>query len=194
MLFQRALTVVLYAALCFPQLLPAHAESARSALVIANSNYVFAPLVNPAHDASDIAQALSGAGFTVETVLDANKRGMLEAIEKFRSTLAQRKGVGFLYYAGHGVQISGENYLIPLDAKIDSEASLKQSLVNASAAVDAMAGSGVALNIVVLDACRNNPLAPAGFWGLSRIKTQRPVVRLLLDQARRRGARWGWPE
>src|SRR5271165_1914566 len=171
MLFRGASAAAFTAILYVLQLLSAQAEVARSALVIGNSSYTFAPLANPSHDASDIAQALRAAGFSVETVLDADKRSMLEALRHFGSTLAQRKGVGFFYYAGHGVQIAGENYLVPVDVKIESETGLKQSIVNASAAVDAMAAPGISLNIVVLDACRNNPLTPEGFRGLSRMDT-----------------------
>ena len=171
MTFRWACRVAMTAFLYLLQLLSTHADMARSVLVIGNSSYAFAPLANPSHDAGDIAQALRAAGFSVETILDADKRRMLEAIGQFGSSLARRKGVGFFYYAGHGVQIDGENYLVPVDAKVDSEAGFKQSAVNASAAVDAMAATGVSLNIVVLDACRNNPLAPEGFRGLSRMDT-----------------------
>jgi hypothetical protein len=171
MLLQRASAAVLLAVLYFLQLFAARAESARSALVIGNSSYAFAPLANPPHDAADVAQALRGAGFDVEIVLDANRRKMLEAIEQFGSALARRKGVGFFYYAGHGIQISGENYLMPVDTKIESETALKRSTIKASTAADAMAATGAGLNIVVLDACRNNPLTSAGFRGLSRMDT-----------------------
>ncbi len=162
-----------------------HADEARSALVIGNASYAFAPLANPSHDANDIAQALRNAGFSVEVVLDADKQSMHQAIDRFGAALTQRKGVGFFYYAGHGLQIAGENYLVPTDAVTGSEAGLKQSSISASSAVDAMAASGVGLNIVVLDACRNNPLGPAEFRGLSRMDSS---DRLFVSFSTRPGA------
>ena len=147
----------------------ARAEEARTALVIGNSHYSFAPLPNPEHDAADIADALRGAGFSVDLVLDAGKARMLEAIGRFGDTLAHSKGVGFFYYAGHGAQIEGENYLIPVDAATADESSLKKSAVGASRIVDAAAATDDTLNIMVLDACRDNPLGPTRVRGLSRI-------------------------
>ena len=185
MLFQWVRAVLLLAAFSIVPSFAARADGARSALVIGNSNYVFAPLANPSHDANDIAQTLRKAGFSVDTVLDADKRKMQEAIAQFGTALGQHKGVGFFYYAGHGVQIAGENYLVPTDAAIDSEASIKESTVNASSAVDAMAATGVSLNIVVLDACRNNPLTPTGFRGLSRMDSS---DRLFVSFSTRPGA------
>jgi hypothetical protein len=185
MLFQWVRAVFLLAAFSIVPGFAAPADGARSALVIGNSNYVFAPLANPSHDANDVAQALRNAGFSVDTVLDADKRKMQEAIAQFGTALGQHKGVGFFYYAGHGVQIAGENYLVPTDAAIDSEASLKESTVNASSAVDAMAATGVSLNVVVLDACRNNPLTPTGFRGLSRMDSS---DRLFVSFSTRPGA------
>ena len=107
----------------------ARAEEARTALVIGNSHYTFAPLANPEHDAADIADALRGAGFSVDLVLDAGKAKMLGSIGRFGETLAHSKGVGFFYYAGHGAQIAGENYLVPVDAAVRNEANLKESAV-----------------------------------------------------------------
>ena len=83
----------------------ARADEARTVLVIDNSLYTFAPLPNPAHDAADIADALRGAGFSVDLVMDAGKAKKLESIGRSGDTLAHRKGVGFFYYAGHGAQI-----------------------------------------------------------------------------------------
>ena len=159
------LLAVFLIASCFA----ARADEARNALVIGNSRYAFAPLPNPGNDATDIANALRGAGFTVDLVLDAGKARMLEAIGRFGDTLARSKGVGFFYYAGHGAQIAGENYLVPVDAAVIDETNLKESAVNASLVVDAVASADDTLNIVVLDACRDNPLGPSRVRGLSRI-------------------------
>jgi uncharacterized caspase-like protein len=146
----------------------ARADEARTALVIGNSRYAFAPLPNPEHDAADIANALRGSGFAVDLVLDASKAKMLASIGRFGDALTHRKGVGFFYYAGHGAQIAGENYLVPVDAATGDESSLRQSAVSASLIVDAAAADDT-LNILVLDACRNNPLGSTRVHGLSRI-------------------------
>ena len=147
----------------------ARADEARTALVIGNSRYAFAPLPNPEHDAADIADALRGSGFAVDLVLDASKAKMLASIGRFGDALTHRKGVGFFYYAGHGAQIAGENYLVPVDAATGDESGLKQSAVSASLIVDAAAAADDTLNILVLDACRDNPLGSTRVRGLSRI-------------------------
>ena len=163
----------------------ARAEEARTALVIGNSHYTFAPLPNPEHDAADIADALRGAGFSVDVVLDAGRAKMLESIGRFGDTLAHRKGVGFFYYAGHGAQIAGENYLLPVDAAAGDETSLKESAVGASLVVDAAAATDDTLNILVLDACRDNPLGPTRVRGLSRIDSS---DRLFISYSTKPGA------
>ncbi len=169
MVFHWARAGLLLAILSLAPCFAARADEPRTALVIGNSHYAFAPLSNPSHDAADIADALRGAGFDVDLVMDAGKAGMLEAIDQFAHTLARRKGVGFFYYAGHGAQMAGENYLVPVDAAVGNETGLRESAVNASLLVDALAATGDTLNILVLDACRDNPLGPTGPRGLSRI-------------------------
>ena len=170
-MFRLARAGILLAVFLIAPWFTARADEARTALVIGNTRYAFAPLVNPGHDAADIADALRGAGFAVDLVLDAGKAKMLESIGRFGDTLAHRKGVGFFYYAGHGVQIAGENYLVPVDAAAGDETSLKESAVNASLIVDAASAADDTLNILVLDACRNNPLGATRIRGLSRIES-----------------------
>jgi hypothetical protein len=169
MAFRSVRASFLLAVLWLAPWFAARADDARTALVIGNGRYAFAPLPNPEHDAADIADALRGAGFAVDLVLDAGRAKMVESIGRFGDTLARRKGVGFFYYAGHGAQIAGENYLVPVDAALGDETSLRQSAVGASLLVDAAAASSDTLNILVLDACRNNPLGQTGVRGLSRI-------------------------
>lgn len=140
----------------------------RTALIIGNASYASAPLSNPVNDASAMAQALRRAGFDVMLKTDANQRGIREAIRDFGAALKSKGGVGLFYFAGHGVQMSGENYLVPVGEDIADANDLKQRAVTAAEAVDAMADARNGLNIVVLDACRNNPLAGAT-RGLSRI-------------------------
>jgi hypothetical protein len=90
------------------------ARKRRAALVIGNSGYAFSLLANPGHDAADIADALRGAGFVADLVMDSDKASMLEAIAHFGDAIARRKGVGFFYYARHGVQMAGENFRVPV--------------------------------------------------------------------------------
>jgi caspase domain-containing protein len=146
----------------------AHAES-RTALVIGNAGYTFGKLENPVNDARDMADALRGSGFEVILKTDADQATMKDAIRSFSNAMRTKGGVGLLYFSGHGVQANGENYLLPLGEKPDSEAALKAGGVTAAEAVDAMAAAGNALNIVILDACRDNPWQAGGSKGLSRI-------------------------
>lgn len=141
----------------------------RTALIIGNAAYADAPLNNPTNDASVMAQVLQRAGFDVTVKTDANQRAIREAIRSFGDALKKKGGVGLFYFSGHGVQVDGENYLVPVGEGIQSEDDLKRRAVTAAEAVDTMAAANPKLNIVVLDACRNNPLASGGTRGLSRI-------------------------
>ena len=96
------------------------APEKRSALVIGNSFYETGPLKNPANDATDIASALKRLGFSVILRKNVNLQTMEETIREFGDRL-KRGGVGLFYYAGHGIQIAGKNYLIPIDAEIKKE-------------------------------------------------------------------------
>lgn len=130
----------------------------RYALVIGNSAYPDAPLKNPANDARDITAALRQLGFTVVQKNNANLRQMEDAMNTFYASLRQG-GVGLFYFAGHGVQVSGRNYLIPTDASINSESDVKFESMDAGRILGKMEDAGNGLNIVILDACRNNPFA-----------------------------------
>ncbi len=128
----------------------------RVALVIGNSNYVNSPLKNPVHDAKDIAISLKKLDFDVILKTNIDLRKTDNAIDKFYRKL-QEADVGFFYYAGHGVQVDGMNYLIPLKANIISSNDVKYNAVPAGRILGRMEDAGNKLNIVVLDACRNNP-------------------------------------
>ena len=130
--------------------------SRRVALVMGNDDYRHAPkLHNAANDADDLARALSGIGFDVDRVTNVDLRAMEAAIHGFVTKL--RPGdVAFFHFSGHGIQIDGENYLVPVDFRLTDEASVKYDAYSASKLHDRIAGSGSRLNIVVLDACRNN--------------------------------------
>jgi hypothetical protein len=148
----------------------AQAQSeARTALIIGNGGYSYSKLDNPVNDARDMADALRGAGFEVILKTDADQVGMKDAIRSFGSSLKTKGGVGLLFYAGHGVQLNGENYILPLGERPSNEATLKDGAVTAAEAVDAMTAARNGLNIVILDACRDNPLQAGTTRGLSRI-------------------------
>jgi formylglycine-generating enzyme required for sulfatase activity len=133
----------------------------RVALVIGNSEYASGPLANPANDAKLIGEALTGLGFEVVTRRNADQTTMKRAIQDFGARLdkAGAGAVGLFYYAGHGVQMSGRNYLIPTAARIEREGDVDIEAVSADWVIEQMRYARNRLNIVVLDACRNNPFA-----------------------------------
>jgi uncharacterized caspase-like protein len=134
------------------------ATEQRIALVIGNGTYSSGPLKNPVNDATDMAVALQQTGFTVVLKKNAHLQEMEEAIENFGNNL-KRGGVGLFYFAGHGVQVNGVNYLLPIGAKINKESDVKYQAVDANKVLDEMASANNGLNIVMLDACRDNPFA-----------------------------------
>jgi uncharacterized caspase-like protein len=137
------------------------AAQQKYALVMGNGAYRhLTKLNNPVNDANDMKKALQGLGFNVDTVVNGNRIQMEEAIERFRNKLSVSKNCyGFLFYAGHGVQSGGINYLIPVDADIKSEAYLRDRAVSVQAMLDEINDAGNELNIIVLDACRDNPFS-----------------------------------
>lgn len=146
-------------ALCVLFLLtvPALADTGgRYALVIGNSAYGDKPLKNPANDARDVARSLQRLGFDVQLKTDAKLRDVEDAIREFGLRL-KRGGVGVFYFAGHGVQVQGVNYLVPIGARLSSESDAKYECVDAGRVLGKMEDAGNELNIVILDACRNNP-------------------------------------
>ncbi|MFD2454390.1 caspase family protein [Ideonella paludis] len=134
------------------------ATQQRVALVIGNNNYADAPLNNPLNDAKAIAKALEAAGFQVILKLNANHKDMMGAVREFGSRLRQG-GSGLFYFAGHGMQIKGRNYLIPVGADIQREDEVAYQAMDAQAVLDKMESAGNGTNLMILDACRNNPFA-----------------------------------
>ncbi len=130
----------------------------RVALVIGNGGYASSPLRNPANDARAMAAALRSCGFDVSEEIDCSRREMLAAIRAFGRQLGQG-GVGLFYYAGHGLQVKGQNYLVPVDAEVRFEDEVADWCVEASSVLRKMESAGNRVNIVVMDACRNNPFA-----------------------------------
>lgn len=135
------------------------AAERRTALVIGNAAYgEVGVLRNPVNDATDIAAALRPVGFEVTLVRDANLRTMQEAIETFLHQLRQG-GAGLFYFAGHGMQVNGENYLIPLGARVNREQDIPYEAVPVGRLLGGMEDANNQLNIIILDACRDNPFA-----------------------------------
>lgn len=134
----------------------------RIALVIGNAAYgrEIGPLANAGHDAVDMSAALRELGFTVTLVRDATHKRMVDAVEEF-SRQIRPQTVALFYYSGHGAQTNGRNYLIPLGARIETEAAVPFQAMAAEEVLARMesAGQGESVTLLILDACRNLPFA-----------------------------------
>src|SRR5215831_14138363 len=136
---------------------PAPPAERRVALVIGNAAYQHtAPLKNSAHDAQDVARVLKDLQFQVILKTDTTLDAMADAIFEFGERL-KGGGVGLFYYSGHGMQVKGENYLLPVDVNLVREDDIKRKTINAREILDKMDEAKTTLNLVFLDACRNNP-------------------------------------
>jgi TPR repeat protein len=131
----------------------------RLALVIGNGKYKDSPLINPPNDARAMASALSDIGFQVIKLEDASLKQMSAAVRDFGDRLRKGGGVGLFFYAGHGIQIRGKNFLVPVDAEIQREDEVQYASFDANEILDKMEAAGNGTNIMILDACRNNPFA-----------------------------------
>jgi tetratricopeptide (TPR) repeat protein len=129
----------------------------RVALVIGNANYKIKPLTNPGNDAEEMSKTLKSLGFDVVEGKDLTLNEMKQKITEFGGKLANSKGVGLFYYAGHGVQVNGINYLIPIDLSSLRENSIKYEALDAGLVIAEMLDDNRGVNIVILDACRSNP-------------------------------------
>ena len=155
---------LLLAIVCLVVSSPAFAET-RVALVVGNSTYQNVPrLNNPTNDARLMADTLRGLGFTLvggSAQLDLDKASFDNAVRSFGREL-QGADVALFYYAGHGLQVRGANYLVPINANPEREADLDFDLEDVELVLRQMEGSGTRLNLVFLDACRNNPFGGRG--------------------------------
>ena len=133
----------------------------RIALVIGNAAYRADPLDNPVNDARLIAQSLRQSGFKVAMHENLDRRGLVEALRSFGQRLSENT-IAVLYYAGHGLQLRDRNYLIPTDAEIRSEDEIPIAGVDLGFILGRMATARSRINIVILDACRNNPFSGKG--------------------------------
>lgn len=152
----------------------ASSSAPRLALVIGNADYSIQPLANPKNDAALMKDALEDVGFEVIHKTNVTHREFERSIVEYSRQLKAMgdDAVGLFYYAGHAVQANGENYLVPVDADITDELDLRIQAVDASTLLAAISAAGNPLNMVILDACRNNPykaVSRSGTRGLAKL-------------------------
>ncbi len=150
------------------------------ALVIGNRNYEYGVLTNTLNDAQDMAQVLKNIGFDVTLETNLNRRAMNDAIHHFGERLKQTHSIGWFYFSGHGTRAGNENYLLPTDnGGIRKQSDLQYEAIPASRVLRTMNDAKTALNIIVLDACRNQPYRSAGKnneRGLTRMQGQGSII------------------
>jgi len=140
---------------------PVQQNMEQVALVIGNNDYEFSPLENAVNDATKVAGVLKQKGFKVILKTNLTYARMKEAVREFENELAAKKDVGLLFYAGHGVQIKGENFLIPVNnQEMRDEMDVQDKAINVDDITQRMTQSKVKLSVVILDACRDNPFKP----------------------------------
>ena len=128
----------------------------RIALVVGNAAYKKHPLKNPRNDADDMSQTLKGANFTVIDLRDATLSQMRSAVRQFGDKLLEND-IGLVYYSGHGVEVKGRNYFIPVNADIEREDEIADQGLDVSLILEKMTTAGKGVNILVVDACRDDP-------------------------------------
>ncbi len=152
-----SILLVILAAATLASVGPAFArDDNRVALVIGNAAYPASPLKNPVNDARAMSAALKQLGFQVMTHENATKQQMERAVAEFGRALTPGS-VALFYYAGHGMQVNGRNFLVPVDAQIPTEQVVRLVTLDADVVIDQLAASGTDVNLLILDACRNNP-------------------------------------
>ena len=160
--FLRSLRTVQTAVALAAAILCMPAANARLALVIGNSTYAQAPLANPANDARSLATSLEAAGFSVTRVIDQNKDEMKAQVLAFSSLLQASKQPGVFYFAGHAVQMDWRNYLLPVNQQFASADDVRNNALDITELVRALDSAKNGINIIILDACRDNPFSKGG--------------------------------
>ncbi|MDO9095201.1 MAG: caspase family protein [Rubrivivax sp.] len=146
-------------------------QEPRHALVVGNASYATAPLINSANDATAVAKVLERAGFKVDLKLNASQKQLQDAVTAFGDRL-KGGGAGLFYFAGHGVQIKGRNFMMPVGTDIKREDEVPYKAVDVQQVMDKMETAKNRINVVILDACRDNPFARStrsGSGGLSQV-------------------------
>ena len=189
-----AMAAVLFCIATLPTIgLEAQTNSPRFALVIGNSEYTGMPrLRNPVNDAREVSRTLGMLGYQVASIYDGTRKQMNQAIMSFRESLSSdRQSEGFFYFAGHGVQANGVNYLIPVGADIRSEADLGDESVSLERVLGSLEEARNRVNVVVLDACRDNPLpssSRSAARGLAVVASAPPQTVVLFSTAQNQTA------
>jgi hypothetical protein len=180
----RAFCILATACLVAPAAFGQSADAeTRIALIIGNGDYANVPLKNPANDARDLAESLTGLGFQVSLVVDGDIIEMNRAIRDFGYAIKRPDAIALFYYSGHGVQYRGANYLIPAGSDIREADELPYAAINAEQVFAKMESAGARTNIIVLDACRNNPYPGAeraGERGLAVVGNIQPPQSLIV--------------
>ncbi|MFW5685868.1 MAG: caspase family protein [Spirochaetota bacterium] len=144
------------------------------ALVIGNAEYTVSPLENPVNDATDMAAALERLGYEVTLGVNLGSRELVGLVQGFQASIDANDSVVF-YFAGHGIQLGGQNFLIPVDADLRSERDLESQTVQVSRIARAIEEMGVTQSLLILDACRDNPFlsqSRGGTRGLSLVSAR----------------------
>jgi TPR repeat protein len=142
------------------------------ALIIGNSNYDDAPLKNTINDAKDISKKMKSLGYEVLEGYNLSRSKTRKLFRRFGKKLSKHKDVGFFYYAGHGLQVAGENYLVPVGADIQAEDEVQDEAISANSILRKMQSAKNGINVIILDACRNNPFEES-FQSTSRALKRR---------------------
>ena len=194
-MFHKSVLIVFAISLALTLSNEAWAEK-RIALVIGNGAYPnIGELANPSNDARLMADTLRQLGFEVIEKVNVSQKPMKKAIKAFGNRLnrAGKDAIGLFYYAGHGVQVNGENYLIPVNVEIIDEADVDIEAVGMRAILQNMEYAGNDMNIIVMDACRNNPFK-RGFRsarrGLARMDASKGTLIAYATAPGRCGPRW----
>ena len=154
----RVLLLLLLPWLALPAIPGSAAEESRVALIVGIGTYAHAPqLANPTRDAKAMGQTLSGLGFSVDLVLDPDYRGLSTALREFGRKVPE-SDLAVIFFAGHGVQVEGQNFLIPADAQLERERDLIYEALALNLFLGEV-GQAKKLGIMILDACRDNPFA-----------------------------------
>lgn len=153
------------------------------ALVVGNSRYANSPLVNPANDARAIGEALSASRFDVTVKLDVQRGELAQAAQEYAETVARRQAVGVFYFAGHGLQLAWRNYMVPVDARLNEAAEIPKQCVDLGDLLAGITKARNPLNVIILDACRDNPFGTLGTVGQKGLSQMDAPLSTLLAYA-----------
>jgi tripartite ATP-independent transporter DctP family solute receptor len=184
-MFYRILAAILVWLVCLS--VNAQQKEQRIALVVGNSSYKSSPLKNPVNDARDMANSLRGYGFTVIERTNLTTRQVGQTLREFRSKLTPGS-VAVVFYAGHGLQIKGENYLPTVDAEINGEEDVPMQSLSTRQVMDILGEAKTRMNLVFLDACRDNPYARSFRSGSRGIAKENAPSGTLISFATRPGS------